>query len=150
MERLKKAFSTKVGDGADPVVAMELLTCDGPGVMLIELASRCDAARLQMETNVFQCIEESIELDMQDTILLVDTHATVACDGAKSSVASLKNERAGPHAHAFLENCREHSNFEMFIEIRHIIVLQHSAEEHTQLPDDSIIDGASSSETFAL
>jgi hypothetical protein len=29
-------------------------------------------------------------------------------------------------------------------------VLQHSAEEHTQLPDDSIIDGASSSETFAL
>jgi hypothetical protein len=35
-----KAFSTKVGDGADPViVVMELLTSDSPGVMLIKLAS---------------------------------------------------------------------------------------------------------------
>ena len=61
MERLKKAFSANVGDGVDPVVATELLTCDGPGVMLMELASRYDAAKLQVETNVFQCVEESIE-----------------------------------------------------------------------------------------
>ena len=39
MERLKKAFSTNVGDGDDPVVVTELLTLDGPGVMLIEVAS---------------------------------------------------------------------------------------------------------------
>jgi hypothetical protein len=46
MERLKKAFSTNGGDGVDPVIASELLSCDGPGVMLIEVASRYDAATL--------------------------------------------------------------------------------------------------------
>ena len=147
MERLKKAFSAKVEDGADPVVATELLTCDGPGVMLIELASRCDAARLQMKTNVFQCIEESIELDMRGTILLVGTHATVTCGEAKSSLASLKKAKEQVRTRTrFLKTVVSTvfpSNFETFVEIGHIFVMEHSTEERTQLPDDSIIDGVS-------
>jgi hypothetical protein len=133
MERLKKAFSTNVGDGDDPVVATELLTCDGPGVMLIELASRYDAATLQVETDVFQCVEESIELDMRGTILLVDTHATVTCGEASSSVENLEKAkeqvRTGTRFLKTVVSTVFVSKFKMYVEIG--------------LPDDTIIDGVS-------
>ena len=85
MERLKKAFHNKeLEDKDDPT-----LTCEGPGVMLIALASRYNATTLQTETNVFQHIQESIEFDMRGTIHLVVNHATVTCGEAKSSLAGL-------------------------------------------------------------
>jgi hypothetical protein len=147
MERLKKAFSTDIGDGADPVIGKELLTCDGPGVMLIELASRCDAARLPMETNFFQRVQESIEFDMRGTILLVGTHATVTCGEAKSSLAGLRKAKEQVRTRTrFLKTVVSTvflSNFKTFVEVGHIFVPRQSAEERTQLPDDSIIDGVS-------
>ena len=92
MERLNKAFLEKpsnnahfgewcmnllgnkaFGDVKDLVIVKELLSCDGPGVMLIALASRYNATTLQAETKVFQHIQESIEFDMRGTIHLVDT-----------------------------------------------------------------------------
>jgi hypothetical protein len=146
-ERLKKAFSTNVGDGVDPVVATELLNCDGPGVMLIELASRYDAATLQVETNVFQCVEESIELDMRGTILLVGTHATVTCGEAKSSLANLEKAKEQVRTRTrFLKTVVSTvfpANFKTFVEIGHIFVPQHSNEERTQLPGNRITDGVS-------
>jgi hypothetical protein len=147
MERLKKAFSTNVGDGVDPVVATELLTCDGPGVMLIELASRYDAATLQVETNVFQGVKESIALNMRGTIVLVGTHATLTCGEAKSSVENLEKAkeqvRTGTRFLKTVVSTVFLSNFKSFVEIGHIFVPRHSTEERTQLPDDTIIDGVS-------
>ena len=105
MERLKKAFHNKEfedKDEDDPI-----LTCEGPGVMLIALASRYNATTLQTETNVFQHIQESIEFDMRGTILLVDNHDLWR--GKVISSRSQKSKRAGLQAHAFLEDCREHS-----------------------------------------
>jgi hypothetical protein len=147
LERLKKAFATNVGDGVDPVVETELLTCDGPGVMLIELASRYDAATLQVETKVFQCLEGSIEFDMRGTMQLVGTHATVSCGEAKSSLANLDKAkeqiRTRTHFLKTVVNTVFHSTFKTFVETGHIIVPRHSTEERTQLPDDRIIDGVS-------
>jgi hypothetical protein len=146
-EWFKKAFSTNVADGVDPVVATELLTCNGPGVMLIKLASQYDAATLQVETTVFQLVEELIELDMRGTILLGGTHATVTCGEAKSAAVNLEKlieqVRTGTRFLKTVVNTVFLSNFETFVEIGHIFVPRRSTEEHTQLPNDGIIDGVS-------
>ena len=145
MERLKKAFCNKEiedKDEDDPI-----LTCEGPGVMLIALASRYNAATLQTETNVFQHIQESIEFDMRGTIHLVVNHATVTCGEAKSSLADLKKakEQVCKRTH-FLTTVVSTvfpSKFNTFNKIGHIFVPEQSTEELTQKPDDKIMDGVS-------
>ena len=145
MERLKKAFcNEEFGDEDDP---NELLTCDGPGVMLIALTSQYNATTLQMETNVFQHIQESIKFDMRGTILLVVDHAAVTCGKAKSSLAGLAKakEQVCKCTH-FLKTVVSTvfpSKFNTFIETGHIFVSQHYTEERTQIPNGSSIDGVS-------
>ena len=158
VERLKKAFVETPNNNAhfwewlfgtkwfkdedDHVIVEGLLTCDGPGVMLIKLASRYNATTLQMETNVFQHIQESIEFDMRGTIHLVVDHATVTCGEAKSSLADLKRakEQVCKRTH-FLKTVVSTVfplKFNTFIEIGHIFVPKDSIGGRTQIPDDSI------------
>ena len=135
MERLMKAFvNNEFGDEDDPIIVKELLTCDGPGVMLMELASCKDEIAPSTKTNVFQRIQESIELDMRGTISLVVNHATVTCGMAKLSLADLAKakEQLCKHTH-FLKTVVSTvfpSKFDSFHEIGHIFVpQQHSTEE---------------------
>ena len=163
VERLKKAFVETPNNNAhfwewlfgtkwfkdedDHVIVEGLLTCDGPGVMLIKLASRYNATTLQMETNVFQHIQESIEFDMRGTIHLVVDHATVTCGKAKSSLADLKKaeEQVCKRTH-FLKTVVSTvfpSKFNTFNKIGHIFVPEQSTEELTQKPNNDIFDGVS-------
>ena len=87
LERLKKVFPDSTGDDPFP----RLISCDGPGVMLLNLASKCTVSELEKESDIFAKgkLHEQVENDMRGTISLVGHHATIACGEAKSSFPGL-------------------------------------------------------------
>lgn len=91
LERLKKACpKPQKNDGAEEAGDLSnLLSCEGPGVMLLQVASIFTKVQLMTEDNIFDkgVLYEEIELDMRGTISLVGRHATIACGETKSSLA---------------------------------------------------------------
>lgn len=81
---LKKAF---VKEGPE-VNQTALLDCDGPGVMLLHLASNYTVEELKKHTNIFDAgiLHKEIELDLRGTIMLIKGHATISCGETKSSM----------------------------------------------------------------
>eukprot|EP00543_Licmophora_paradoxa_P007768 CAMPEP_0202441356 /NCGR_PEP_ID=MMETSP1360-20130828/839_1 /ASSEMBLY_ACC=CAM_ASM_000848 /TAXON_ID=515479 /ORGANISM="Licmophora paradoxa, Strain CCMP2313" /LENGTH=341 /DNA_ID=CAMNT_0049056301 /DNA_START=111 /DNA_END=1136 /DNA_ORIENTATION=- len=131
MERLKKSLS--LSDLQDGILS----ECNGPGVMLIELASRYpDPNDLMNETNVFQGLCEQIECDLRGTITMVGDHATVACGEIKSSFKCLQKakEQLKKRLH-FLKTAIEQvfpQTFSNFVLIGHVFVAKHSSNYGSQ------------------
>ena len=145
LKRIKKAFpSDQTGEEDD---LEGLLSCEGPGVMLVELASRYTAAELEVKEDLFDDLHELIEMDLRGTITLVGTHATVACGEAKSSWSGLSEAKKQLKLRTrFLKtvvNMVFPNNFRTFVLIGHVFVPIHSTEAERQIPDNGVADGVS-------
>lgn len=145
LKRIKKAFpSDQTGEEDD---LKGLLSCEGPGVMLVELASRYTAAELEVKEDLFDDLHELVEMDLRGTITLVGTHATVACGEAKSSWSGLSEAKKQLKLRTrFLKtvvNVVFPNKFSTFVLIGHVFVPTHSTAAERQIPDNGVADGVS-------
>jgi hypothetical protein len=81
IKRLKKAF-----ENPDDLDNANLKSLEGPGVMLLHIASKFeDVNALMQEDSIFSYLHEEVGFDMRGTITLSDNgNVTIACGEAKS------------------------------------------------------------------
>ena len=148
MVRLAKAFPSEQKKASPKQISDALLSCDGPGVMLLELSSRFndETSQWTMATgeSFFDSVCESIEYDLRGTITLVDTHATIACGEIKTSYTGLKIAKKQLLIRTqFLKHAVNviFGEFENVVLLGHIFILMHSIDEdRTQFPEDQMVE----------
>ena len=125
-----------------------LLSCDGPGIMLLELSSRFSVKTSQWtkepDESFLESICKQIEYNMRGSLTLVDTHATIACGEITSSYSGLKTAKKQLLVRAqFLKTAVNavFGGFENIALLRHIFVLGHSIDEdENQYPEGQIVE----------
>ena len=141
LERLKKTFPDSTGHDPFP----RLLSCDGPGVMPLNLASKYTVSELEKESDIFATgkLHEQVENDMRGTISLVGHHATIECGEAKSSFSGLGKAKTQLIVRVrFLKTTIEAifpKTFKGFTLIAHVFVPLHTVEHVAQQPAHEVI-----------
>ena len=141
LERLKKAFPDSTGDDSFP----RLLSCDGSGVMLLNLASKYTVSEVEKDSDIFATgkLHDKVENDMRGTISLVGHHAAIAYGEAKSSFPGLGKAKTPLVVRArFLKTAIEAifpKTFKEFTLAAHVFVPLHSVEHVTQQPANEVI-----------
>jgi len=143
LERLKKVFPDEDNHG---IMEDKLLECDGPGVMLLELASKYDVTTLAEETSIFDngVLHEQIENDLRGSIQLVGNHGTIACGEAKSSFVALAKAKKQLQVRAtFMETVVKTmfpGKITSFVLIGHVFIPHEATEGRSQLPPNEVTD----------
>jgi len=141
LQRLKKAFPA---EKKESVLEPALLTCDGPGVMLLELSSKCTTTDLEIKSDIFEKgdLHEQIENDLRGKIDLVGHHATITCGEVKSSFAGVSKGKEQLIVRTrFLKTVVDTifaGQFREFILIGHLFVPTQAADGKTQLPANEL------------